>query len=113
MEQNSILSDDQQQQPLPNATAALVLGILSLVFTCAYGLGLILGIIGLVLANKDRRLYNMNPTSYSRNSYSNSNAGRVCSIIGVIISAIFWLLIIFVLIFIGTNADLFRSLSRH
>ena len=46
------------QQSLPNATVVLVLGILSIVFCCCYGiLGLIPAIIALVLSKKDRALY--------------------------------------------------------
>jgi len=80
------------QQNLPNATAALVLGILSIVGAICYGIfGVILGIIGLVLANKDRKLYESDPGLYAAASYSTSNAGRVCSIIGVVIGGIFLL----------------------
>ncbi|WP_435524383.1 CCC motif membrane protein [Chryseobacterium indoltheticum] len=54
------------QQKLPNATAVLVLGIVSIVGCCCYGvLGLIAGIIGLVLYKKDNALYQSNPTLYS------------------------------------------------
>ena len=48
----------QPQQPLPNATPVLVLGILSIVMCFCYGiLGLILGIIALVLSASSKRLY--------------------------------------------------------
>jgi hypothetical protein len=77
------------QQPLQNATAALVLGILSLVIC---GLGVVLGIIALVLANKDLRLYNASPEVYTLGSYNNLKAGRICAIIGIILQS---LLIIF------------------
>lgn len=69
-------------QPLPNATASLVLGILSIV-VCY--LGFIMGIIGLVLAAKDASLYNSNPQQFSKGSYNNSKAGKICSIVGVCI----------------------------
>lgn len=75
------------QQSLPNATAVLVLGILSIVTCCCYGvLGVILGIIALVLSKKDRELYAMNAGAYTESSYKNLNAGRVCAIIGLILS---------------------------
>ena len=90
------------QQALPNATAALVLGIISIIGAFCYGfLGVICGIIGLVLANKDRKLYNENPNLYSSASYSTSNSGRVCSIIGLVFGSLFLLIIIFYLIFFG------------
>ena len=53
------------KQKLPNATAVLVLGILSILTCCCYGvIGLILGIVALVLASRDMKLYFENPESY-------------------------------------------------
>ncbi len=84
---------------LPNATASLVLGIISIVGALCYGvIGVICGIIGLVLANKDRRLYQATPELYSPSSYSSSTAGRICSIIGLVLGSLFILLIIIVII---------------
>jgi uncharacterized membrane protein len=76
---------------LPNATATLVLGILSIVvcFIC--------GIIALVISNKDISLYRNNPELYSEASYNNIKAGRICAIIGIalqVIGLIFYLAII-------------------
>ena len=88
-------------QALPNSTPVLVLGILAILSCCCYGLpGLVLGIIGLVLGNKDKKLYNENPGFYTESSYKNSKAGRICSIIALILSALYLLLIIgFILVF--------------
>ncbi|WP_091520092.1 CCC motif membrane protein [Paenimyroides ummariense] len=73
---------------LPNATAVLVLGILSILGCCCYGIvGLICGIIGMVLAKKDMALYQQNPSAY--NNYSNLNTGRILCIIGLILSVIY------------------------
>ena len=100
MEQTDLLKAGYgQQQALPNATAVLVLGIIAILGGLCYGLGIISGIIGLVLANKDRNLYNAAPELYTASSYSTLNAGRICSIIGVVLAAIFIVIIIFVLIF--------------
>jgi uncharacterized membrane protein len=83
------------QKKLPNATAVLILGILSIFPGCCFGpFGLILGIIGLVLAKKDMDLYSLNPEDYD--NYNNLNVGRILSIIGVVIGVIFTLLMIFV-----------------
>ena len=76
---------------LPNATATLVLGILSIVvcFIC--------GIIALVISNKDVSMYKANPGLYSAASYNNIKAGRICAIIGIalqVIGLIFYILII-------------------
>ena len=92
-------------QPLPNATVVLVLGILSILSCCCYGLpGLILGIIGLVLGNKDKKLYLNNPSAYTESSYKNSKAGRICSIIALIISALYLLVIIGLIVVFGVAA---------
>ena len=46
----------QTKQPLPNATAVLVLGIISIVGCFCYGIvGLICGIIALILASKAKK----------------------------------------------------------
>jgi hypothetical protein len=89
------------QTSLPNATAVLVLGILSIIGCFCYGTGLIMGIIALVLARKDMRLYATNPAAYMPSSFSNIKAGRICAIIGTVMSAIYVLLIIIVLIAFG------------
>jgi hypothetical protein len=72
----------QVQPPLPNATAVLVLGILSIV-VC-----FITGIIALVLANKDMALYNANPGAYSPSSLSNIKTGKICAIIGIVLQLV-------------------------
>jgi hypothetical protein len=90
------------QIPLPNGTAALVLGIISIVGCFCYGLvGLICGIIALVLSNKDMRLYNMNPSAYTQGSLSNLKAGKVCAIIGLSLSILFFIYIIFIIFSFG------------
>ena len=89
-----------ENQKLPNATAVLVLGILSILTCCCYGfIGLILGVVGLILAKKDLQLYAQNPTLY--NNYKNLKIGRVLSIIGIILSAIYLILIIGMLMTFG------------
>jgi len=91
-----------QLPPLPNSTAVLVLGILSIVFCWGYGIiGLILGIIAISLSGKANTMYMANPGMYSANSYNNMKAGRVCAIIGTILSALFLIYIIIVLVFVG------------
>jgi hypothetical protein len=86
-----------KKQPLPNSTAVLVLGICSIVFGCFF-LGLILGIIGLSLANGGRRLYRENPELYD--GYGALNAGWVMSIIGTILGSIYtvyWIIAVMLL----------------
>ncbi len=94
-----------EKVPLPNATATLVLGILSIVIGCG-SIGLILGIIGLVISKEGKQLYDQNPDGYT--GYSNLNAGRVLCIIGVILGSIALCIALFFLLglttLIGTSA---------
>ncbi len=91
MEQSNL--NELTNQKLPNATAVLVLGILSIVTCCCYGVvGLILGIIALVLAKKDKALYDANPQAYS--NYNNINIGRILAIIGIVLSILYLLMTI-------------------
>jgi len=90
------------QQALPNATAVLILGILSIVTCCCfYGLlSLVLAIIAIILAKKDKAQYFSNAGMYTEGSYKNLNAGRVCAIIGLVFSIIIIIAcIVFVSIF--------------
>ena len=104
-ETTSSPSTSAAQQSVPNATAALVLGILGLVLNCCYGAGFLLSLIGLILGVKGKKLYKANPEQYSKKSYSNLNAGYICSLIGVILAGLgilFW--IVYVVIFAGSMA---------
>jgi hypothetical protein len=103
------LTFDNQQIPLPNSTAVLVLGILSLVLCVFYGImGVILGTIGLVLANKDLTLHRNMPERYTVASYNNLKAGRICSIIGLSLGALFLVFAIIFVFFVVNNAFPFR-----
>jgi hypothetical protein len=97
-----------QRQPLPNATAVLVLGILSIVLCFCYGIvGLILGIIALYMGNKSISMYNEQPELFDQSSYNNTKAGRVCAIIGVSLSALYLVILIIYIIFVGAMISTF------
>ena len=87
---------------LPNATAVLVLGILSIVTCILYGIiGLILGIIAISLHKKDKALYESNKSKYAQ-SFKNSRAGFICGVIGLSLSALY-ILIFFIAVIIGVS----------
>ena len=89
-----------EKQNLPNATLILVMGILSIVGACCYALpGFLFGIIGMVLAVKDTKLYKQDPDIYQ--NYGNVQAGKIMSIIGLILSVLFIVVIIGVIMYIG------------
>ena len=96
---------DNMKFNLPNATAVLILGIVSIVTCFCYGIvGFICGIIAIVLAGKDARLYNTDPSRYTPSSYGNLKAGRICAIIGIVLSALYLLIIIVLISTIGLEA---------
>lgn len=91
------------QQKLPNATTVLVLGIVSIVSCCCYGIiGLITGIVGLVLYKKDNALYQQNPELYS--DYNNLKTGRILCIIGIALSALYLVYMVWLFSAIGMDA---------
>jgi len=92
----------QMQQPLPNASAVLALGIISIVGCCCYGVpGAICAIIALILYSKDLQLYAAGPELYTKESLSNLRTGRICAIIGLIPSIIYLLVVLIVIFTMG------------
>jgi uncharacterized membrane protein len=106
-EENQIKKEIIVNESVPNATAVLVLGILSIIFCWCWGIiGLILGIIGLILGAKSKKIYNEDPGRFSIASYKNLNAGYVCALIGTILSGLWVLILVISIIFglaIGTS----------
>jgi len=97
-----------QRIPLPNASAVLTLGILSIVLCWCHGIiGIIMAVIALVLANKGLALYYTNPETYTENSYSNTKTGRTVAIIGLVLAGLFLFILIVSFIFLGLNFALF------
>jgi hypothetical protein len=92
---------------LPNANIILVLGILSIAFCWWHFIsviGIVLAVITLVLARKERTRYESSPARYTVISYNNVKAGRICAIIGLIISLLVFIFVI--LIFLGILVSL-------
>jgi len=100
-----------EKQMLPNSTAVLVLGIVSIVgVLCTQGiLGIILGIIGLVLASSPMKELKINPDRYTESSIKNLKAGRICSIIGVSLGGAF-LLVVFLIVMVILGGSFFALL---
>ncbi len=91
------------KEKLPNSTASLVLGIFSIVTCWCYGLpGIIMGVIGLLLGNKAVKTHNEDPELYE--GIGNAKAGKVISIIGLILSLVTIGLMIYGISMIGWDA---------
>jgi hypothetical protein len=90
------------QVTLPNSTGVLVMGIVSIATCWCYGIpGITLGIISLILGGKAKRLYRENPSLYTSGSYKNMKAGYTCAIIGLSLSALYFVFIILYLLILG------------
>ncbi len=90
-----------EQQKLPNSTLILVFGIISIVTCCCYGiLGLIFGIIAMVMAKKATAVYLENPEQYT--GYQNVKTGKILAIIGIILSSLYLIYVIWIFATIGT-----------
>jgi uncharacterized membrane protein len=98
----------QAPQSLPNATACLVLGIISIAICL---IGFITGIIGIILHKKDKEIYATNPAVYEA-SFKNSKAGYICSIIGLCLSVLVIIFYVGYFILIFTMIDKFDQLQH-
>lgn len=99
------------QNDLPYSTAVLVLGIVSIATCFCWGIpGLVCGIIALVLASKAEILYQSNPASYRKGSYSNMKAGKICAIVGICLSGLMFLSILVKLAFGAAILGFFGSI---
>ena len=77
--------EKQNVKTAPYAVAALILGIASLATGCLM-IGLVLGIVGLVLANKGTKIVQSAPESFE--GVGMLKAGRITSIIGIVFGGI-------------------------
>jgi hypothetical protein len=83
-----------EQQPLPGASNALTMGIISVVgaLICCGPFAAIFSIIGLNSAKKAQRAYDENPGAYT--GYESVKTGKILSYIGLGLSLIMLVLLI-------------------
>lgn len=85
---------------LPYATAVLVLGISSIALCCCYGIpGILTGTIALLLYNREKAVYEKDKKEYS--NFESLKTGRTLSIIGISMSSIYIIYLIFTLSMVG------------
>ncbi len=93
------------RRQLPNATTALILGILSIVITlCCFFMwgnfiGIVLGVSALIISQRDVRMYRESPEVFT--DYGNLKTGRITAVIGIILSVIITLYFIISLFYVG------------
>lgn len=88
------------KEKLPNATPVIILGVLSIITCCCYGIvSMLLGGIGIYLANKDTALYNKNPNAYT--NFNNIKTGKVLCIIGIVLGVIYLIMVAWMISYFG------------
>ena len=101
-----------ENNKLPNATAVLVLGILSIITCWCYGvIGIVLAVVALFLAKKDSSLYKESPERFD--NYQNLNIGRVLAIIGLVLSVLFLAFMVWIISVVGMDALQNEDLMRE
>lgn len=97
------MDQNQTQEQLQNSTLILVLGILSIVTCCCYGiLGIILGVVTIVLAKKATQIYAANPDLYT--GFQNVKIGKILAIIGLVLSVLYLIFTIWAISTFGWEA---------
>lgn len=97
-----------QKRSLPNATATLVLGILSLLSCFCYGFpGILFAVIALAISVKPMKMYKAEPDLYS--DYGNLRAGRIMAIIGLVLSLLFAITVIGLFVMIGNDPEAWQE----
>ena len=83
-----------EQRPLPGASTALTMGIISVVgaLVCCGPFAVIFSIIGLNSARSAQRIYDENPGGYT--GYESVKSGRVLSYVGLALSLVMLVLLI-------------------
>jgi membrane-bound ClpP family serine protease len=95
------------KRTLPNATAVLVLGILTIVlFMCCFVPSLTTGIIALVMGFQGKKMYRNNPEEFTESSFKNLNAGFICAIIGLVMTVAYF---IYSLYTVFTNPEIMEK----
>ena len=98
-----------EQKTLPNSTLILILGILSILFCCCYGIpALFSGGVTLFLASKATKLYNENPEMYT--GYSNVKTGKMLAIAGIVFAVLYLIFLIVYFAMVGSMAAMDHSM---
>ena len=92
-----------EKQKLPNATTSLVLGIISIITCCCYGIiGLPLGIAAFITGKKAIKLNEEHPEEYE--GVGNAKTGKILGIVGIILNIVFVAYLVWFISMIGWDA---------
>ena len=93
-----------KQPAAPYSIPILVLGISSLVFFLVYGAGIVLGIIALIYTKKANLSIKNNPNTYNPSSFKMIKSGKICALIGTILSALALIIMIISVVFLVSTS---------
>ena len=92
-----------EKQKLPKATTSLILGIISIITCCCYGIiGWPLGIAALIIGNKAIKLNEEHPNDYE--GVGNAKTGKILGIVGIILNVVFVAYLVWFISMIGWDA---------
>ena len=94
--QQAYQANDVKKQAAPYSISAMILGIASIVSCAIYGAGIVLGIIALLHTKKANAFMLNNPDAFTPSSLKMVKAGKICGIIGIILSVLMLILIVFI-----------------
>ena len=97
----------ENEKTVPFGVSTLILGILSLLSGCMV-IGLVLGIVGVVLASNGTRAYRLNPSAYKGEGML--RAGKILSILGIVFGGISLVWAIVSAVIIGGDFFFFADL---
>lgn len=89
-------SQPEQKQSNPLAIVGLVMGILSIVFACCYGIGVFFGIAGIICSALSKK----------KGKSGMGTAGLICSIIGTVLSVIMIIYVVVVFAAVLTDPEM-------
>lgn len=98
-----------QQKDLPNSSTVLALGIISIIFSGV--IGFTCAVIALHTYNEDEIKYNYSPSQFSKTSWENLTAGKICAYIGLGLSSLVLMLLgVYVTVFSAIIYGVFKHL---
>jgi len=89
--------ENQSQKSVPNAMLIMICGIASILFCC--GMGTIAGIVALIMSSKANKLITEDPSGYTQSEVKNVKLGRRCSMIGLGLQVLVFILYIAMFVF--------------
>lgn len=96
------VEEQPKQQTSALAVVGLVMGIVSILFSCCYGLGIFFGIAGIICSALSKK----------KSKSGIGTAGLICSIIGTVFSVIMIIYVVAVAAMLVNDPEFMNSFTR-